>query len=110
VAKIGDFFSLSECRDLLFHVKRTPAVRAGNPTFFATGSLQFLGFDIDDIMIQKYRAWFPSSEITIGRNRAVGSRPISKASRAPPARDDCDTTVREFDWPRPFDPIRMPTP
>lgn len=64
LTKIGDFFSLSECRDLLFHIQEhrlsLPEIRR----FLQEEGLQFLGFDIDDTVIGKYRARFPGAEAT----------------------------------------------
>jgi Flp pilus assembly protein TadD/2-polyprenyl-3-methyl-5-hydroxy-6-metoxy-1,4-benzoquinol methylase len=54
-----DFFSLSACRDLLFHVQeqqlRLPAI-AG---FLAEQELQFLGFELNAAVLAAYRQRFP---------------------------------------------------
>ena len=55
----GDFFGVSSCRDLLFHVQeqqmRLPAIAA----FLRDNGLTFLGFEIDDATLQAYRRRFP---------------------------------------------------
>jgi SAM-dependent methyltransferase len=64
LTKIGDFFSLSECRDLLFHVQEHQLFLPEIKRFLQEEGLLFLGFDIDDTVIAKYRARFPSAEVT----------------------------------------------
>jgi SAM-dependent methyltransferase len=58
VARFNDFFSVSECRDLLFHVQEArvsiPAIKA----FLAQNGLRFLGFEFDAESMRKYRALF----------------------------------------------------
>ena len=59
VSRYTDFFSTSECRDLLFHVHEhrltVPQIKA----FIAENGLQFLGFDIGQHVIGRYRMRFP---------------------------------------------------
>jgi SAM-dependent methyltransferase/tetratricopeptide (TPR) repeat protein len=54
----ADFFSASECRDMLFHVqeKRTtiPAIKS----FLEEQQLKFIGFEFSPAALQKYRAVF----------------------------------------------------
>jgi SAM-dependent methyltransferase len=64
LTKIGDFFSLSECRDLLFHIQEHRLSLPDIKRFLQEEELQFLGFDIDETVIGKYRARFPSAEVT----------------------------------------------
>ncbi|HEV7960415.1 MAG TPA: methyltransferase domain-containing protein, partial [Rhizomicrobium sp.] len=58
-AAIGDFFGVSSCRDLLFHVQeqqmRIPAIAA----FLRDNDLIFLGFETGNATIQAYRRRFP---------------------------------------------------
>jgi SAM-dependent methyltransferase len=60
VAFFNDFFTTSECRDLLFHVQEhrmtLPAIR----DFLATDGLTFLGFEVDFRTAQLYAARFPA--------------------------------------------------
>ena len=61
VARFTDFFTTSECRDLLFHVRETrvriPAIAA----FIAEHGLRFLGFEFAMPILQRYRNHFASS-------------------------------------------------
>jgi len=60
VAFFNDFFTTSECRDLLFHVQEhrmtLPAIR----DFLAANSLTFLGFEVDFRASQLYASRFPA--------------------------------------------------
>jgi SAM-dependent methyltransferase/tetratricopeptide (TPR) repeat protein len=62
LAKFHDFFSTSECRDLLFHVQEH---RFGIPAigeFLRTQSLRFIGFELDAVRLHAYRSRFPGDE------------------------------------------------
>ena len=56
-----DFFSTSECRDLLFHVQESrtdiPAIKA----FAAEHGLTFIGFEFDPPALQQYRNLFAAN-------------------------------------------------
>ena len=58
VARFTDFFSTSECRDLLFHVHENrmtiPAIKA----FIDGHAIKFIGFDLDDAATRNFRAMF----------------------------------------------------
>ena len=58
VSRFNDFFSLSECRDLLFHVQEKcltiPAIKA----FIDGQGLKFIGFDLKDDVAKAFRAMF----------------------------------------------------
>ncbi|MFI4961426.1 MAG: methyltransferase domain-containing protein [Hyphomicrobiales bacterium] len=58
IARFTDFFSTSECRDLLFHMQESrmtiPAIKA----FIDGHALKFIGFDLDDTAAQNFRALF----------------------------------------------------
>jgi len=58
VTRFDDFFSTSECRDLLFHVQESrttiPAIKA----FLAEHGLKFIGFEFGDVALRGYRALF----------------------------------------------------
>jgi len=60
VAFFNDFFTTSECRDLLFHVQEhrmtLPAIR----DFLAANGLTFLGLEVDFRTAQLYAARFPA--------------------------------------------------
>ncbi len=59
VAASDDFFGISSCRDLLFHVQesrtRLPVIEA----FLQDNGLAFLGFETDAATLQAYRQRFP---------------------------------------------------
>lgn len=57
--KSGDFFSVSACRDLLFHVQEHRMTLAGIKDFLQENDLQFLGFELDAHVLQTYRLRFP---------------------------------------------------
>jgi tetratricopeptide (TPR) repeat protein/2-polyprenyl-3-methyl-5-hydroxy-6-metoxy-1,4-benzoquinol methylase len=59
VATSADFFSTSDCRDLLFHVQEQgvtiPAIKA----FLKANELEFLGFELDARVLRRYALRFP---------------------------------------------------
>jgi 2-polyprenyl-3-methyl-5-hydroxy-6-metoxy-1,4-benzoquinol methylase len=61
IARFTDFFSTSECRDLLFHMQESrmtiPAIKA----FIDGHGLKFIGFDLDDTAAQNFRALFSAN-------------------------------------------------
>ena len=58
LSRFNDFFTTSECRDLLFHVQEAridiPAIK----TFIADQGVEFLGFEFDLPLLQRYQAHF----------------------------------------------------
>jgi SAM-dependent methyltransferase len=58
VAHFPDFFSTSECRDLLFHVQESRMTIPGIKTFLAEHGLKFIGFEFSRPVWQDYRARF----------------------------------------------------
>lgn len=58
VSRFNDFFSTSECRDLLFNVQEAridiPAIKK----FISAQGVRFLGFEFDLAILQRYRAQF----------------------------------------------------
>ena len=58
VARFHDFFSTSECRDLLFHVQESRMTIADIKAFIAGHGLKFIGFEFDQAVLQQYRALF----------------------------------------------------
>jgi SAM-dependent methyltransferase len=61
VARSSDFFSTSECRDMLFHVQERRLTIPAIKSFLAEHALQFLGFEFDAATSQKYRALFANA-------------------------------------------------
>jgi 2-polyprenyl-3-methyl-5-hydroxy-6-metoxy-1,4-benzoquinol methylase len=56
----SDFFSTSSCRDLLFHVEEHRMNLIIIEEFLQKNNLNFLGFDIDNYVIQSYKKRFPN--------------------------------------------------
>jgi tetratricopeptide (TPR) repeat protein/SAM-dependent methyltransferase len=54
-----DFFSISACRDLLFHVQEHRMTLADISAFISANNLQFLGFEIDAHILHAFRLRFP---------------------------------------------------
>jgi 2-polyprenyl-3-methyl-5-hydroxy-6-metoxy-1,4-benzoquinol methylase len=61
VARFFDFFSTSECRDLLFHVQESRMTIPAIKTFIEGHGLKFIGFDLDDTAAQNLRALFAAN-------------------------------------------------
>jgi hypothetical protein len=59
LALTPDFFSISECRDLLFHVQEHRFVLPQIAAFLETAGLDFLGFEINQDNLKRYDARFP---------------------------------------------------
>lgn len=59
LTKSGDFFSTSDCRDLVFHVQEHRFTLQQIKVFLAASGLHFLGFDIGQSILNRYRANFP---------------------------------------------------
>ena len=59
VVRTKDFFSTSECRDLLFHVQEHRLTLPQIDTFLSDSGLTFLGFDLGERQRAGYRAKFP---------------------------------------------------
>src|ERR1035437_867681 len=54
-----DFFSISACRDLLFHVQEHGMLLTGIDAFLRENNLTFLGFEIDGDVLHAYKLRFP---------------------------------------------------
>ncbi|MBI2712848.1 MAG: class I SAM-dependent methyltransferase [Rhizobiales bacterium] len=61
IARVGDFFSTSECRDLLFHVQERRMTVPEIKSFIVEQNLQFIGFEFSPQTLQRYRALFADS-------------------------------------------------
>ena len=59
VTRAEDFFTMSECRDLLFHVQEHRLTLPQISAFMADNDLKFLGFEIDAGAQALYRSRFP---------------------------------------------------
>jgi hypothetical protein len=60
VSQRADFFSLSGCRDLLFHVQEHRMSLPQIAGFIARENLIFLGFDAESALLDRYAARFPA--------------------------------------------------
>jgi tetratricopeptide (TPR) repeat protein/2-polyprenyl-3-methyl-5-hydroxy-6-metoxy-1,4-benzoquinol methylase len=54
----GDFYSTSECRDLLFHVQEHRLTLGQIESFLGESGLHFIGFNLDTSVLHQYRARF----------------------------------------------------
>ena len=54
-----DFFSISECRDLVFHVQEHRLTLPQIKAFLAANGLELLGFEIDQHVMTRYAGRFP---------------------------------------------------
>jgi 2-polyprenyl-3-methyl-5-hydroxy-6-metoxy-1,4-benzoquinol methylase len=59
VSRYRDFFSVSECRDLLFHVQEQRLTVPTINEFLRSQRLRFIGFELDAATVQAYRDQFP---------------------------------------------------
>jgi SAM-dependent methyltransferase len=58
----ADFFAMSECRDLLFHVKEHRYTIPALKEMLKALGLQFLGFSVEPETLRRYRERFPRDE------------------------------------------------
>jgi SAM-dependent methyltransferase len=58
VAKVSDFFSTSECRDLLFHIQERRLTIPQIKSFIVENDLKFIGFEFAPQVMQRYRDIF----------------------------------------------------
>jgi hypothetical protein len=59
VANYADFFSTSECRDLLFHVQEHHLTLPEIDSFLSRHNLHFIGFELAPGIAANYRYRFP---------------------------------------------------
>jgi tetratricopeptide (TPR) repeat protein/2-polyprenyl-3-methyl-5-hydroxy-6-metoxy-1,4-benzoquinol methylase len=58
LSQYPDFFSTSECRDLLFHVQEHRLTISQIQCFLADNGLHFVGFELDRSVLHQYRELF----------------------------------------------------
>jgi Flp pilus assembly protein TadD/2-polyprenyl-3-methyl-5-hydroxy-6-metoxy-1,4-benzoquinol methylase len=58
--KSSDFFSISNCRDLLFHVQEHRMTLTSIDAFLRKNNLAFLGFEIEVDILHAYKLRFPA--------------------------------------------------
>jgi SAM-dependent methyltransferase len=56
----GDFFSTSDCRDLLFHVQEHRLTIPQIAGFLAENGLEFVAFEVDPATVSRYRMKYPA--------------------------------------------------
>jgi hypothetical protein len=61
LVRLADFFSTSECRDLLFHVQENRTTIPAIKIFIAEQNLNFIGFEFSAPLMQKYSAIFANA-------------------------------------------------
>ncbi len=61
VSRFSDFFSTSECRDLLFHVQESRMSIPAIKEFLDAHALKFIGFDFKEAAAREFYALFSSS-------------------------------------------------
>lgn len=59
---VGDFYSMSGCRDMLFHVMEHRFTIPEIAAFIARQGLVFLGFELDAKTIERFRQQHPAAE------------------------------------------------
>jgi hypothetical protein len=59
VTVAADFYSLSECRDLLFHVQEHQHRLPEIAEFISTHDLEFIGFESGAVLVHQYHVRFP---------------------------------------------------
>jgi SAM-dependent methyltransferase len=62
VTTLTDFYSMSECRDLLFNAMEHQFTIADIRSFLAAEELQFLGFDLESTVLEAFRQQNPGAE------------------------------------------------
>lgn len=65
MTRARDFFTTSELRDLVFHVREHRMTIPKIDGFLRENDLEFLGFEIDAQLARRYRARFPDDEAMI---------------------------------------------
>ena len=72
LSETSDFYSTSECRDLLFHVQEHRLTLGQIESFVAECGLHFVGFELRPKVLLEYRARFPDDpSVTNLRNWAL---------------------------------------
>ena len=62
LSEISDFYSTSECRDLLFHTQEHRLTLGQIESFLAESGLQFIGFELDPRVLHQYRVAFADDQ------------------------------------------------
>lgn len=59
LSKAPDFYSTSDCRDLIFHVQEHRLTLPQIESFLSESGLRFIGFELEFQVLQQYQARFP---------------------------------------------------
>ena len=62
LSQMPDFYSISECRDLLFHVQEHRLTLEQIERFLREFKLDFIGFDLDGRVLRQYRTRFADDQ------------------------------------------------
>ena len=62
IFKSEDFYSVSACRDLIFHAQEHRLTLPAIGQFLKENALTFLGFDLDDAVLDAYRRRYPADQ------------------------------------------------
>jgi tetratricopeptide (TPR) repeat protein/2-polyprenyl-3-methyl-5-hydroxy-6-metoxy-1,4-benzoquinol methylase len=65
LSRMPDFFSTSECRDLIFHVQEHRLTLDQIESFLSESGLRFLGFELDSQILHRYRTRFTGDPAAI---------------------------------------------
>jgi SAM-dependent methyltransferase len=63
--EINDFYSVSDCRDFLFHVQEHRMTLTGIDSFLKLNNLAFLGFQISPQVLVAYHQRFPDDKAAV---------------------------------------------
>jgi tetratricopeptide (TPR) repeat protein/SAM-dependent methyltransferase len=69
LTQFGDFFTTSECRDLLFHPQEHRITLPEIKSFFAANDVQFAGFILDALTFDRFAKRFPEHAAMTGFDR-----------------------------------------
>jgi hypothetical protein len=64
-----DFYSLSDCRDLLFHEHELRLTLPEIKRFLGDNALDFIGWDIEESLLAKYGEEFPNDKAKTNLNQ-----------------------------------------
>jgi Tfp pilus assembly protein PilF/SAM-dependent methyltransferase len=64
LSRAPDFYSTSECRDLVFHVQEHHLTLGQIESFLAESALRFIGFELDPLVLHQYRSRFTDDPAT----------------------------------------------
>jgi SAM-dependent methyltransferase len=69
VSRVDDFFTIGECRDLLFHVQEHRVALPEIKAFLAVNGLEFRGFFLDALTHHRFTARFPQAGAALDLDR-----------------------------------------